>query len=207
MESVLKATVRKETGKGAVHRLRQAGQIPAVIYGEGQANVCLDAREAQKFFNTNGYSQLITLQLDNEGKVEKRPVLVKEVQFDPVKGNPLHLDFLQVSMQQKVVMKVPVVLVGEEKRVNDGSVIDTALYEVEVSCLPADIPAKIEVDISGLTMGNSITVADLQAPEGIEFVTPATEAVVVAYAPRVEEEKPAEEEEEKATEPQQQPEE
>ena len=135
------------------------------------------------------------------------PVLVKEAQFDPVKGAPLHLDFFQVSMQQKVVVKVPVALVGEEKRVNDGSVIDTALYELEVSCLPADIPAKIEVDISGLTMNNSITVADLQAPAGVEFVTPPNEAVVVAYAPRVEEEPSAEPEETESEASQQQPEE
>ena len=197
----------KETGKGPSTVCVKQGRSRRLFTVKGRLMFVSMPGKRRSFFNTNGYSQLITPQLDNEGKVEKRPVLVKEVQFDPVKGNPLHLDFLQVSMQQKVVMKVPVVLVGEEKRVNDGSVIDTALYEVEVSCLPADIPAKIEVDISGLTMGNSITVADLQAPEGIEFVTPATEAVVVAYAPRVEEEKPAEEEEEKTTEPQQQPEE
>ena len=70
----------------------------------------------------------------------------------------MHVDFYQVSMKQKVVVKVPVALVGEDQRVNDGSIIDTVLYEVEVSCLPADIPAKIEVDISGLTMNNSVTV-------------------------------------------------
>ncbi|NLY91485.1 MAG: 50S ribosomal protein L25 [Firmicutes bacterium] len=194
MEAVLKATVREETGKGAAHRLRQAGKIPAVIYGERQTNICVDAREALKFFNTNGYSQLLTLRLDNDGKTEDLPVLVKEAQFDPIKGTPLHLDFHQVSMRQKVVVKVPVVLVGEEKRVNDGSVLETTLYELEVSCLPADIPAKIEVDISGLTMNNSITVADLQAPAGVEFVTPAHETVVVAFAPRVEVEQAAPEE-------------
>lgn len=186
MEAVLKAALREETGKGAAHRLRQAGKIPGVIYGEKQANICLDAREVQKFFNINGYSQLITLRLEQKGKAEDLPVLVKEVQYDPIKGTPLHYDFFQVSMKQKVVVKVPVVLVGEEKRVNDGAVLETVLYEVEVSCLPADIPSKIEVDVSGLTVNNSITIADLQAPAGVEFVTPAHEAVVVALAPRTE---------------------
>lgn len=203
MEAVLKASLREETGKGAAHRLRQAGKIPAVIYGEKQDNIYVDAREAQKFFNVNGYSQLLTLRLEKKGKTEDLPVLVKEVQYDPVKGTPLHYDFFQVSMQQKVVVKVPVVLVGEEQRVNDGSVLETLLYELEVSCLPADIPSKIEVDVSGLTVNNSITVADLKAPAGIEFVTPAHEAVVVALAPRVEAEQAAPEE----TTPQQQPQE
>lgn len=202
MDLVLTATVRKETGKGAAHRLRREGLIPAVLYGENQANLSLNAREAQKYFSAKGYNQLITLQLKNGRKKEEVPVLVKEVQYDPLKGTPLHLDLYQVSMQQKVVVKVPVVIVGEDKRTNDGSVIDLALYEVEASCLPADIPAKIEVDISGLTMNNSITVGDLQAPAGVEFVTPATEPVVIAYAPRVEEETTAEQAEEE-TEPEQ----
>ena len=196
MDSVLTATVREKTGKGAAHRLRREGLLPAVLYGETQANLSLNVREAQKYFNTKGLNQLITLQVQNGKTKEEVPVLVKEVQYDPLKGTPLHVDFYQVSMQQKVVVKVPVVLVGEDQRVNDGSIIDTALYEMEVSCLPADIPAKIEVDISGLTMNNSITVGDLQPPAGVEFVTEATEPVVLAHAPRLEAEDTEEEGEE-----------
>ncbi|HBR29463.1 MAG TPA: 50S ribosomal protein L25 [Firmicutes bacterium] len=195
MSSVLNATIRTEKGKGAVHRLRQAGRIPAVLYGETQANISLNAGEVRKYYSAKGFSRLITLRLDNAGKTEDLPILVKEVQFHPVKGNPLHMDLLQVSMKEKVVVKVPVVLVGEDQRTNDGSIIDLALYEVEVSCLPGDIPAKIEVDISELTMNNNITVSELQAPAGVEFVTVATEPVVVAHVPRIEEEEPEEKEE------------
>ena len=205
MDLVRTATVREETGKGAAHRLRREGLLPAVLYGETQANLSLNVREAQKYFNTKGLNQLITLQVIKGKKKEDVPVLVKEIQYDPVKGSPLHVDFYQVSMKQKVVVKVPVVLVGEDQRVNDGSIIDTTLYEVEVSCLPADIPAKIEVDISGLTMNNSITVGDLQPPVGVEFLTDPSEPVVVAHAPRTEA-APEEEEgvEEEAAEPEQQ---
>ncbi|NLW58752.1 MAG: 50S ribosomal protein L25 [Firmicutes bacterium] len=199
MDLVLTATVREDTGKGAARRLRREGLLPAVLYGETQTNLSLNVREAQKYFNTKGFNQLITLQVKKGRSKQELPVLVKEIQYDPLKGTPLHVDFYQVSMEQKVVVKVPVVLVGEDERENDGSIIDTVLYEVEVSCLPADIPAKIEVDISGLTMNNSITVGDLQPPAGVEFVTPADEPVVQAIAPRVEAEA-AEEEEDAAAE-------
>ena len=199
MDLVLTATVREDTGKGAARRLRREGLLPAVLYGETQTNLSLNVREAQKYFNTKGFNQLITLQVKKGRSKQELPVLVKEIQYDPLKGTPLHVDFYQVSMEQKVVVKVPVVLVGEDERENDGSIIDTVLYEVEVSCLPADFAAKIEVDISGLTMNNSITVGDLQPPAGVEFVTPADEPVVQAIAPRVEAEA-AEEEEDAAAE-------
>jgi large subunit ribosomal protein L25 len=205
MSSVLNATIRTEKGKGAAHRLRQAGRIPAVLYGETQATISLNAGEVRKYYNTKGFSRLITLRLDKAGKTEDLPILVKEVQFHPVKGTPLHMDLLQVSMKEKVMVKVPVVLVGEDKRTNDGSIIDVALYELEVSCLPGDIPAKIEVDISELSMNNNITVGELQPPSGVEFVTASREPVVVAHVPRIEEEGEAveEQEEEVAAEPQQ----
>jgi len=207
MDLVLTATVREETGKGAARHLRREGQLPAVLYGETQAKLSLNVREAQKYFNTKGFNQLITLHVEKGKNKEEVPVLVKEVQTDPIKGTLLHVDFYQVSMKQKVVVKVPVVLVGEENRTNDGSVIDLSLYEVEVSCLPVDIPAKIEVDISGLTMNNSITVGDLQPPAGVEFVTAATEPVVVAHAPRVETTSAEESAADEATETEQQQEE
>ncbi|HHW11867.1 MAG TPA: 50S ribosomal protein L25 [Firmicutes bacterium] len=194
MDCVLTATVREETGKGAAHRLRREGLLPAVLYGETQANLSLNLRETQKYFNTKGLNQLINLQVKKGKTTKEIPVLVREIQYDPLKGTPLHVDFYQVSMEQKVVVKVPVVLVGEDQRENDGSLIETILHEVEVSCLPADIPAKIEVDVSGLTMNNSITVGDLQPPAGVEFVTEASEPVVVAAAPRSEAEAAPEEE-------------
>ena len=186
MDAVLNAEVRSEKGKGIAHRLRQQGLLPAVLYGEEQKDLILNTRELQKLLSTQGSSQLITLKVKEGRKKQEIPVLIKELQYHPVKGNLLHADLYQVSMEQEVVVKVPVVLVGEEERVNDGSVIDLQLYEVEVSCLPANIPAKIEVNIAGLTMNNSITLADLTPPSGVQFVTPLSETVVAAYAPPVE---------------------
>ena len=187
MDAVLNAEIRSETGKGAAHRLRQQGVLPAVLYGESQKHLSLNLRELQKLLSSQGSSQLVTLKVKEGRKKQEFPVLIKEIQYHPVKGHPLHVDLYQVSMEREVVVKIPVVLTGEEERENDGSIIDLQLYEVEVSCLPVNIPAKIDVDISGLTMNNSITLADVTPPSGVEFVTPLSETVVTAHAPRVEE--------------------
>ena len=139
MDAVLNAEIRSEMGKGAAHRFRQGGALPAVLYGESQKTLILNSRELQKLLSSHGSSQLVTLKFKEGRKKQEVPVLIKEIQYHPVKGNLLHVDLYQVSMERVVVVRVPVVLVGEEERENDGSVIDLQLYEVEVSCLPVNI--------------------------------------------------------------------
>jgi large subunit ribosomal protein L25 len=129
---------------------------------------------------------LLTLRLSRGEKSEDLPVLVKEIQYDPVKRTPIHLDLYQVSMEQEVNVNVPVVLVGEEKREDDGSVMDLIHFRLEVSCLPAEIPAKIEVDVSKLAANETITIADLNLPSGVKFTADSNEPVVVATIPKME---------------------
>lgn len=189
MELSLTAMLRDETGKEAARRLRAEKRLPAVLYGKESKLLSLDGREAQKLLNTAGTSHLITLKIKKKNRktTEDYPVLIKEVQFDPVKGELLHLDFYEVSLDHKVTLKVPLVLTGEEKRVNDGSIIEQLLHEVEIACLPTQIPGKIELDISKLAMGEAISAGDLQLPEGVELITAPDEHVVMAAAPRVQE--------------------
>jgi len=189
MELSLTAMLRDETGKEAARRLRAEKRLPAVLYGKESKLLSLDGREAQKLLNTAGTSHLITLKIKKKNRktTEDHPVLIKEVQFDPVKGELLHLDFYEVSLDHKVTLKVPLVLTGEEKRVNDGSIIEQLLHEVEIACLPTQIPGKIELDISKLAMGEAISAGDLQLPEGVELITAPDEHVVMAAAPRVQE--------------------
>jgi large subunit ribosomal protein L25 len=186
MELVLNAAIREGTGKGAAYRLRQQGTLPAVLYGNAQENLSLNLREVRKYFSTQGTNQLLMLRLTRGNKTEDLPVLVKEIQYDPVKRTPLHLDLYQVSMEQEVNVNVPVVLVGEEEREDDGSVVDQIHYRLEVSCLPAEIPAKIEVDVSKLTVNEAITIADLELPSGVKFTADSNEPVVVATIPKME---------------------
>lgn len=186
MELVLNAAIREGTGKGAAYRLRQQGTLPAVLYGNAQENLSLNLREVRKYFSTQGTNQLLMLRLTRGNKTEDLPVLVKEIQYHPVKRTPLHLDLYQVSMEQEVNVNVPVVLVGEEEREDDGSVVDQIHYRLEVSCLPAEIPAKIEVDVSKLTVNEAITIADLELPSGVKFTADSNEPVVVATIPKME---------------------
>ena len=186
MEAILTASVREETGKGTAHKLRSAGQLPAVLYGKDNLVITLNTREVQKFLAAYGTSQLAQVNLVKGKKFSKRPVLIKEVQVDPVKGDLLHVDLYEVSMDTKVTVSVPIVLVGQEERQNDGALVDQLLYEVEVSCLPTEIPKRIEVDVSKLAMHQSIAVKDITPPKDVEFVTAFDEVVVTAIPPRVE---------------------
>jgi large subunit ribosomal protein L25 len=197
--------LRDESGKEAARRLRAEKRLPAVLYGKENKLLSLDGREAQKLLNTVGTSRLVTLKIKKKNRktTEDHPVLIKEAQFDPVKGELLHLDFYEVSMDHKVTLKVPLVITGEEERVNDGSIIEQMLYEIEITCLPTQIPEKIEVDISRLAMNEAILAGDLELPEGVEMVTSPEEYLVTASAPRVEAvpEETVEEPEEAAEEP------
>src|SRR5690554_6051048 len=194
MEVILTATVREESGKGAAHKLRANGEIPAILYGKDNIPITLNSREVQKIIADYGTSHLLQLKLAKGKRTSKRPVLIKEVQADPIKGHLLHVDLFEVSMDHKVTLTVPLVFIGQEKRPNDGSLIEQLMYEVEVSCLPSIIPNNIEVDISGLTMNKTILVKDIIPPKDVEFVTAPEEALVAAVPPKVDTEQEATEE-------------
>src|SRR5690554_6586137 len=189
MEAILTAQIREESGKEISRRLRAKKQQPAILYGKNHKKLVIDEREVQKLLNVHGMSRLIKLRVENpeKNKTEEHSVLIKDAQFHPVKGNILHLDLYEDSLDHKVTLKVPLVITGEEDRVNDGSIIEQMLYEIEISCLPTEIPENIEVDVSGLKMNEAITAGDLKIPEGIDLVTPPEEYVVSAASPRVEE--------------------
>src|SRR5690554_1182504 len=199
MEATLTAQIREESGKRISRRLRAEKQLPAVLYGKENKKLTIDEREAQKLLNIMGMSHLIKLKIKTpkKKKAEEHAVLIKEAQVHPLKGNLLHLDLYEVSLDHKVTLKIPLTFIGEEERVNDGSIIEQMLYEIEISCLPTQIPEKIEVDISKLTMNESITAGDLNLPKGVDLVTSPTKHVVSAASPKMEE---LPEEEEKAEE-------
>jgi ribosomal protein L25, Ctc-form len=185
MEFSLAADVREGLGKQKVVKLRQQGGIPAVLYGEGKENehLTLNAHELQKLFFKGGASKLISLKIKNGKKEEQQHVLIKDFQKHPVKGNVIHVDFLRVAMDHVVTVKTPVHLINEEKRNHDGAILELVLHELEVSCLPVNIPDRILVDVQSLVMGSGIHVKDLVLPEGVKVLNSAEEAVVMAAAP------------------------
>jgi large subunit ribosomal protein L25 len=179
----LSATRRKDTGKGPAHRLRAQGLVPAILYGprmETALGVAVKPDDLRVAINTpKKFNTIIQLKLDDGSE---RYVLFKAYEVDPVERKLLHADFLEVRLDEKVKVNVPVVLTGKPQGVVDGGILSQARYDIELWCLPKDIPVKIEIDVSPLKIGNSIHVKDLKLPPGVEakFQTNFTIAAVVA---------------------------
>jgi large subunit ribosomal protein L25 len=173
--------------------MRRAGNIPAVVYRENKATpLMLDAKELYKFIrDTSGDQVLVNLKFDGDVKL----ALLKEFQMDPVAGDLLHADFFEVSMQEKVRVAVHVTTVGEPIGVKkDKGILQYGLREIDVECLPGDIPGHVEMDISGLEIGSSLHVMDADLPRSVTLLTDPEEMLVTVMAPKLEEEVVAEEE-------------
>src|SRR5919202_3190608 len=181
----LTANRRDVTGKAA-RRLRHEGRLPAVVYGHRTAasSIELDAHDFERVFARTGRTQLIDLVVDG-GRAHK--VLVKEVQVSPRRNTPVHVDFHQVSLRERLQVDVPVVVTGEAGpvRMGDADVLQV-LHAVRVECLPNDIPEAIEVDVSGLDhLDAGVRVSELELPRGVTAVTDPEELVVKLAARRV----------------------
>ncbi len=185
-KEVLKATKRSVTGK-QVRQLRRAGQLPAVIYGHHVEPVVitLDSHDATLALTRVSSSTLITI--DVEGK--EYPTLVREKQRDFIKNVLTHVDFLAVSLMEKLRAEVSIDLVGASPAVKDFmAILVNGLTTLTVECLPGDLPEKFVVDISGLAViGNGIHVRDVPAPENVRIMDDPDEMIVVATAPAKEE--------------------
>ena len=184
----LKSEPRKITGK-KVKGLRAEGFIPGVIYGHSKKpqSIQIKARDFSKVYSEAGTSSLVDLQIGDEIPIK---VLTHEPQVDPVRDLPLHVDFYQVRMDEKIKTEIPLEFVGESEAVTqlDGSLV-TNRDNVEIECLPADLVSEIQVEISALkTFENSISVKDLKMPQGIEVLTDSEEVIAVVEPPRSEEE-------------------
>jgi len=192
--TVLEITPRTELRKQN-RGLRAAGGVPGVVYGHrvDPVSVTLPRREFERAFHKVGRTQLLDLKIDGEGIPRK--VLVREVQYDPRGGGVLHVDFYQVNLKEKITADVPVVLVGEAPAVQrrDGE-LQQNVNSLRVSCLPADIPEHVEVDVSGLeAVDDAIRVGQLFVPSEVEILNDPDELVVkVAVIREIEEEEPVE---------------
>ncbi|MFI5358528.1 MAG: 50S ribosomal protein L25, partial [Halanaerobiales bacterium] len=163
MEKVrLAVQPREKTGKGVARKLRQKGLVPAVLYGKGKEPQALvvDPQEVRNYLAGN---TIFDLEIEGLGK---ETALIKEVQRDAISGDIKHIDFLHITLDEKVTVTVPVTLVGDAPGAREGGVVQQLLWEMEVQCLPLEIPESIEVDISNLSVGESLSVSDVKAAEG-----------------------------------------
>lgn len=190
-EFTLNAQARNDLGKGASRRLRRnANLIPAVVYGANKApvSISLETREVAKLLlNDAAYSSILELNIDGK----KEDVLIKALQRHPAKSFVLHADFIRVVAGQKLTTLVPVLLINEDTCVGaktGGGDIFRLATELEVTCLPKDLPDAIEVDMANINVGEIVHLADLTAPKGVEFTALAHDnnvAVASVQAARV----------------------
>lgn len=205
MEQKLKAEERKESGKGPARRSRSRGEVPAVLYGTGMETCALTVKleELQDVLHsTAGTNVLIDLQVARGKEEENHLVMIKEIQRHPFKNRLVHVDFMKVSRDEKVTTKVPIAFTGDEVSggLKAGGTLQHNLWEVEVECLPADIPEHVSADISDLEIGEHLSVTDLGTPPGVTILNDAEDTILTILAPRILEEAevveaPAEEEE------------
>jgi len=194
MEKVIIQAVKRSVIGKQVKALRREGKLPAIIYGHGidPMSIVLDAHEASKTLARASSSTLVTIEL--EGK--QYPTLVREKQLDFIRNSLIHVDFLAVSMTEKLTASVAVRIEGEAPAVREfGAILVTGLTELEVECLASDLPESFTVDVSGLVeISDGIYVKDVTAPPNVEILSDPEEMIVVATAMAMEEEAEAEEE-------------
>jgi large subunit ribosomal protein L25 len=182
METVLKATARDGRGKGAARRLRAEGLVPGVLYGHGMDPISLSmsSQDLLHFFHaTHGAATVVDLEVDGT----KHLAIAREIQRDHLHGRYVHIDFLAVRRDEKVKMSIEIHEIGEAPGVKTGGVIEHHLRDVEVECLPGDVPEQITADISGLELGDMLRLGDIATPSGVTFLTDPETPVISVVTP------------------------
>jgi large subunit ribosomal protein L25 len=204
-ENELVVQLREGTGKGIARKLRAAGRIPGVCYGPSAPSIgiTLDPRSLERLLASSsaGLNTLIDLRVEGGGEYDGKPMLVKELQRDPVSGGLLHADLYALDLQQEIQVSVPIQVIGTAEGIKMGGILDQTLREIELECMPAAIPQGIPVDVSHLDIGQSLHVRDLELPGNVTLISDPDLAVVLVAAPTVEEEAPVEAAAEEGVEP------
>ncbi|HNX90745.1 MAG TPA: 50S ribosomal protein L25 [Candidatus Omnitrophota bacterium] len=189
---IMKATAREVLGKGICKRLRKDGSIPGVVYkgGDHGMTIFVDGKELWKALHTAaGENAIITLDITGS----KKTVIVKEVQTDPMNDKFVHVDFHEISLTEKIRVKVPVRAKGEPEGVKEGGVLNQVLWELEIECLPTEIPEHIDLAVEKLKIGDAIHIKDVAETSKIHIIGDSDQVVIGVVVPHMEEEKPKEE--------------
>lgn len=193
--NVIEAQMRTPGGKNVNRRLRNSGIIPAVLYGPGKESIAIsvDPQIVQDILHSeSGRNSIFTINLDGSAQNNS---MVKDYQLDPVQGELIHVDFIQIAMDRLLQLDVNIEIVGEAKGVKiGGGIMDFVTRSIEVECLPADIPESIKVDVSHLDINDYIRVNNIEVDPKVKVLSDP-EVVVVTIIPPVKEEEPEVEEE------------
>lgn len=183
-------TIRKRegVGKGRAKRLRRAGEVPAILYGGAQPlNIAVTPQDIYRLIHGHeGSTQLLRVSFADSG--ESRMAIIRDLQYDPVSEDLVHVDLQEVAMDQAIQVSVAVHHVGEAVGVKETfGILEMILREVQVSCLPGNIPAVLDADVTSLRIGDVLTVKDLKAPEGVRILNDPNQTVATVAPPAVEE--------------------
>ena len=182
--ATLDATPRGDRGTGVARKLRQVGQIPAVIYGHGREpqSLALNTREIEKLLSTISAASTV-IELSYDGRTAR--TLIREIQRHPVKRHILHMDFQELVAGEKVTVSVPLRFTGVADGVrNGGGILEETMHQLHLRLDPSSIPDHIDVDVTALTIGHSIHVRELTLPEGVTVLDDANATVCVCTAPK-----------------------
>lgn len=189
----LEVALRTETGKGAAHRMRQQGMIPAILYGPKTETYSLtvDPRELKKILSSGARENtLIGLRIKGprSEKIGVKVVMLKDLQIHPLRQSYIHADFYVVSMDEKITVEVPIRLTGKAEGTKAGGILEQPRRELPIRCLPGNIPEFIEVDVSALNIGDSLHVNDIAASDNYEILA-ETNFTVASVTPPISEAK------------------
>jgi large subunit ribosomal protein L25 len=175
--NILEAQPREAGSKGHARRIRQGGKIPAVVYGAGKdsLSISVDPRVVSRILNSEtGHNTIFDLTMSGENT----KAMIVDWQYEPIKGKLLHIDLKRIALDKVLKVSVPIELIGEAAGVKqEGGIMEQMLREVEIECLPADIPSHIDADVSQLTFGMVLRVSDLPQSDKIKFITDANQPV------------------------------
>jgi large subunit ribosomal protein L25 len=195
----LTAQTRLEKGKESARKLRKNNMIPAIFYGPGIDPLMLtvDSSELSRIMKKSaGENIILGLQIESDSGSDTKMVMLKELQTDPIKDSYIHADFYEVSMNKEITIDVPIRLINTPVGVTNGGILQHVRREMTISCLPGELVESLDIDVSGLDIGESLHIDDINLPEGIKTVQEGRLTVAVVVAPTVSAEKEEEEVEE-----------
>lgn len=170
--------------KSELRRAREAGQVPGVVYGQGQpaTSILMDKKVLQTLLGQISASTVLKLSIEG-AETANLDVMMKDLQMDPIRREPVHIDWQIVDLDQPVTIGVSVVLTGTAAGTKEGGIVQPGLRELEVKAKPNELPERLELDISELDIGQNLTAGDVKLPVGVELISDPTETVVTIVAP------------------------
>jgi large subunit ribosomal protein L25 len=182
----LNASARSDRGKGVARKLRQSGQVPAIIYGHSRQpqSLAIDTRELERLLERVAAASTV-IELAIDGRTAR--TLIREIQRHPVKRSIIHVDFQELVAGEKVTVSIPLVFTGSSEGVRGGGILDQVMHELEIRVDPSNIPNHVDVDVTPLQIGHSIHVRELNIPAGVEVLDDEDATVCTVSAPRASE--------------------